>query len=205
MISRACRVLLLASLATAPLGAQVRLGLLAGGVSANVTTATVDQIPNKSSQTGFMAGVSATASIGKRLSFGPEVAYVQKGVKAQDNSHTVNEDVKVSYLEVPLLLRANLGTGSIRPYLLGGPSFAIKTGCKLRLYGAGTDTTRNCKDVNADVESSDFGVMVGGGIGFGRFALSVRYDMGMKNINKKSVGNDAVKNRTVMGVVSVAM
>lgn len=204
-MSRTSLVLLLGALAAAPLGAQVRLGLLAGGVSANITTATADQVPNKSSRTGFMAGVSGTASIGKRLSFGPEVTYVQKGVKAQDNSHTVNEDIKVSYLEVPLLLRANLATGSIRPYLIGGPAFAIKAGCKLRLYGAGTDTTRDCKDVNADVESSDFGVMVGGGIGFGRFALSVRYDMGMKNINKKSVGNDEVKNRTLMGVVSVSM
>ena len=152
-----------------------------------------------------MAGVSATRSFSKYFAFGPELTYVQKGVKAQDNTHTVNEDIKVSYVELPLLLRANLGTGAIRPYLLGGPSFAIKTGCKLRLYGAGTDTTRNCKDVNADVESSDFGVMVGGGIGFGRFALSVRYDMGMKNINKKSMGNDAVKNKTLMGVVSVSM
>jgi hypothetical protein len=204
-MSRSCHLFLLASLAAAPLGAQVRLGLLAGGVSANVTTATVDQIPNKSSRTGFLVGISATRSFGKYFAFGPELTWVQKGVKAQDNSHTVNEDIKVSYLELPLLLRVNLATGSLRPYLLGGPSFAIKTGCKLRLYGAGTDTTRNCQDVNADVESSDFGAMVGAGIGFGRFGVSVRYDMGMKNINKKSVGNDAVKNRTLMGVVSVSM
>ncbi len=201
------RVLPLLALLAAPLGAQVRLGLLAGGVSANITTTATADFPNKSSRTGFLVGISATAPLGKRFSFGPELSYVTKGVKAKAVPQNVSEEVKLAYFEVPLLLRANFGTGAIRPWLIAGPSIAFKSGCKLRLQttNPGSDTTFNCKDIDADVASSDISAMVGAGIAFHRLGFSVRYDVGLKNINTKNGATDVVKNRTWMGVVSVSM
>jgi hypothetical protein len=105
---------LLAALAAAPLGAQVRLGLLAGGVSANVTTTAAADFPNKSSRTGFMAGISATTALGTHFSFSPELTYVQKGVKAKVVPQNVNEEIKTSCLELPLLLRPDRRQRALR-------------------------------------------------------------------------------------------
>jgi hypothetical protein len=193
------------ALAATPLSAQGRLALLGGGVSATVSTASADQVPNKSSRTGFLAGIGVDVRIGKRIAFAPEAMYVQKGVNATDNTHTVSEEIRVNYLEVPLLLRATLSDGTGHPYLLAGGSVAFRLNCKLRFSGLGQDIREDCSDNDSQPESSDYGAMFGAGVRFGRLGVSLRYDLGLKNINRKSVGGDEVKNRALLGVVSFTM
>lgn len=191
--------------AAAPLRSQTRIGILVGGVSSTVSTATADQVPNKSSRTGFMAGVNARWKLGSRLSFGPAVVYIQKGANAEDNTGVIKEEIKISYVEVPLLLRLDLSDGGMRPFLLGGGAVSFLASCKLHFAGLGQDIKEDCKANNNEPTSTDMSAIVGAGVAFGRLALSVRYDLGLKNIKKASVGNDEVKNRALMGVVSFSM
>jgi hypothetical protein len=195
----------LAVLAVAPLSAQVHLGIVAGGVSATLSTATADQIPNKSSRTGFAAGLSARWKLAERLSFGPEVLYVQKGAKGRDNTDVIHEEIKIDYIEVPLLFRYALSGGSLRPYLLGGGAVAFRLNCNLHFAGLGQDIKEDCKANNAEATSTDMAAVGGAGVAFGRVGLSVRYVLGLTNIKKASVGNDAIKNRALMGMVSFSM
>jgi hypothetical protein len=198
-------LLLLGTLAAAPLGAQLHLGLVAGGASTTLGTATATQIPNKSAQRGFLAGISASARLTDQLSFGPEVYYIRKGANAEDNTHVVKEEIRISYVEVPLLLRYTVGSGSLRPYLLGGGAVSFLASCRLRFAGLGQDIREDCKANNAEATSTDVGAIFGAGVAFGRVGVSVRYNIGLKNIKKASVGGDEIKNRALLAVVSVGM
>lgn len=204
-MSDARRLLALLTLLAAPLPGQARISVLAGGGSSNLQTATADQLPNKSARSGFVAGAGLSLPLAGRLSFTPEVTWVQKGANGTDNARIVVEEAKLTYLEVPLMLHLALGRGRLQPFLLGGGAVAFKLSCKLHFSGLGQDLTEECQTGNADVSGTDFGLVGGGGLAFGRIAASVRYTHGLKNINTQNQGNNAVRNRTVMGVVRLTL
>jgi hypothetical protein len=62
-----------------------------------------------------------------------EAMYVQKGAKftgtfvefTGDPTGTLDVHLVLEYAEVPILLRASLGSGSFRPYLIAGPTFGF--------------------------------------------------------------------------------
>jgi hypothetical protein len=184
------------------------------GVYAGFSNSTMkgDSVPGPLSKNGFLGGAFLTWPLGDNVAVQPEIVFAPKGVTTLDArpSGIVSTDIRVNYVEVPILLRWSgpQMIGSISPYLLAGPQIAVRAGCTVVAGGVSGHYT--CADIGSvgtisnGVESTDFGAIAGAGIDFRigarRYTASARYDYGMHNVVKN---NDA-KNRTfgiVAGVV----
>lgn len=195
--------LVLASLAlvAAPVAAQSGLNLVGGLVSARFSQeidgeSNDDNIANRS---GFAVGVGLHRWLGTSLTFSPEVLYAVKGGKDPDS----DANVKFSYIELPLLIRYNFSRGGqIRPFLTAGPTVSFLMSCDVNDGDGASETCDNAYGEDESYDSMDFGGMIGAGFMFNRIGVSVRYEMGLKDIDK---ADDFVsKNKALMVLGSFA-
>jgi outer membrane protein with beta-barrel domain len=87
----------------------------------------------------------------------------------------------LQYLEIPILMRLNIGSRSrsgVSIYGLVGPVFDINLKAK-----------QGNLDVKDNYESLDFGVLFGGGIEITRILIEGRYNKGLRNLLKGGGGN----------------
>lgn len=172
--------------------AQLEIGVKAGLTFA--TLSETDLSPNFKSQTGFVGGVHFGIPLGTNFLLQPEGLISQQGAGFTDGSE--EGTLKLSYLVVPLNLRINLGSGTVRPFLLGGPYAAFQLSCSVEdIVGA------DCDDL--DLGETDWGLDFGGGIRFSNFFAEARYNLGLKNINDVSEGFDT-KQRVFMVMIGIA-
>lgn len=216
LASAAAFLAALVSLASRPAGAQAipagRGTLPRFGVLAGVNFARLDfdrdfaDAGRLGTRTALVAGAFGTFRFSPHLGFQPEVLYSQKGAQGDVIDEELGNTVvtlKIDYLEVPLLLRGEFPGGSrIRPFLLAGPAFAFKMGCKVEGKNSGASISIDCDQLSeesngeAGFKSFDVGAMVGGGLDFalGRETLSLgaRYTHGLVSIAKGSSTNNRV-------------
>jgi hypothetical protein len=176
-------------------------GLVGGYASSEISVSSDVLSLSLDSRPGFAAGVSASRDIGGGFTFAPELLYVQKGFEINDEGNSVA--LKLNYIELPLLFRADFGSGSAQPFVMGGPVIAFKASCNVSGSNEEVDVTLECNefasggDDEAEFKSVDYGVMFGAGLQFGRVSASVRYDLGLANVI--DVGEDiSYKNRSLM-------
>lgn len=151
---------------------------------------------------GFQLGAYLTQPLSGALSVQPEVHYIQKGVKL-DFASTDPEfpidgalTIKLAYLEVPLLLRYDVGQGTgLRPFFVAGPSLAYRIACQVGIESSEFDADQDCDADDGDstteddqVKKFDAGGIVGAGVRgmFGSRTISaqVRYSRGFVTIAK---------------------
>jgi len=172
--------------------AQVEVGVKAGLTFATLSETNLS--PNFKSQTGFVAGVHIGIPLGKNFLVQPEGLITQQGAGIEDG--TAAGKIKLTYFQVPLNLRINLGTGGIRPFILGGPYAAFRMSCSVEdIVGSNCD--------NLDLGDTDWGVDFGGGLRFGNFFAEARYNLGLKDISNVSEGFDT-KQRVFMVMLGIA-
>jgi len=124
-----------------------------------------------------------------KMGIQPELLYNALGAKDSDPTlGTIT--TKTNYLSIPVLLRFNVVP---QVHLLAGPQFGILLSAK-STFNTGTI------DIKDQVNSSDFGGVVGAGADFGPFNAGLRYNFGFSNIDKNATGGYTVKN-TVFQVV----
>lgn len=165
------------------------------GIKGGVTYTTLDlEIPDfivdAKSQTGFTAG----AFYGLRL-VGPvhldvEGLVTTKGAKY--NLEDLENRLKLTYLEVPVLARVNVWRGGgTTGFVSGGPSFAFKL--KEVQEEDGEETPRD-----NDTKKYDIGLAFGGGVSFGRWIVDARYTFGVMDIVdiESSFTQPTAKNRS---------
>ena len=154
----------------------------------NVARVVGDNQDDATSQTGFRIGAWASMDLSSKFSIQPEFVLSGKGSKFPDD----DASIKISYLQIPVLAQYRMTSGkTVNPYLLAGPALSFKAGCNLTVEGS----DHECNEETTAVSSTDFGVIVGGGVHVGRAQVSLRYDIGLANINGD--GNANVKNRAV--------
>ena len=156
------------------------------GVKAGVSFATLsNRSPDFDARTGFAAGISLDLG-GGVIGLAPELLYVQKGTTSDGAPSSTA--VKLSYAEIPVLLKVSLPIPSLQPFAYAGPSVSFRLGCE-----AG-DT--ECDDDT--IKSTDYGAVLGAGVKLGgRFTLEGRFNWGIADINNLSDGVDT-KTRTFM-------
>lgn len=165
-----------------PLVAQtnVELGIKGGLNVANIT----GDVSNTNTMLGFVGGGLAKINTNPQFSIQPELLVTLKGAQQDEGG---NEKLKLTYLEIPVLGVYNFPTSSsTKPYILAGPALGILISAK-----AGED------DFKDNVNSTDFGFVLGGGVGFpagenGKVVLDGRYAVGLANIAKDSE-DDTIK------------
>src|SRR5687768_7106752 len=70
---------------------------------------------------GLQIGAVANFMISDMFAIQPEVLYVQKGYKFEEDDMSVVG--KYNYLEVPVLAKLSLGTGQLKGFVTAGPTF----------------------------------------------------------------------------------
>ncbi|HVZ77166.1 MAG TPA: porin family protein [Gemmatimonadaceae bacterium] len=188
--------------AVAQLNWHPAVGVLAGWNSSTVQGTGISSIKARS---GFMAGAMLDAYPRARFSVQAEVQYTQKGAKGirSDTAAIVptplNADVRVDYVEVPVLLRLNgnkLG-GLVTPHLLAGPYLAFKAGCSVSGGSSSVPTPVACTDFG-DFRYNDYGGIAGVGADFrmGRttFITGVRYEWGGRDVVDRTTQKNRVLN-----------
>jgi Outer membrane protein beta-barrel domain len=170
----------------------IRLGLLAGANFARVGGKDVDDVGTR---TGFVGGAYLAIPIAPAVVLRPELLYTMKGAKATGSDAAT---VKLDYVEAPVLVQWDVPTTSaVRPHLYAGPGFGFRTKCEVSASSGGATDSASCDDINRqadaeliDFKSFDFGLLVGGGVGFalGRQTLTVgaRYELGLTKIASDS-------------------
>jgi hypothetical protein len=190
-----------------PASAQVSLGAR-GGLSYSHLAGDVQT----NSRARFVVGVFAGFEIAENFGVQPELAYAQKGAKTESEIVdpvggliTLTQTTSIDYLEllVPAYLRIKVNNEKVKPRLYAGPTFGLPLNCKVktdRSVGEPLPTV-DCKD---DVTSFDFGLLFGFGLelgsGPGKFAVDLRYELGLANISELE-DDPSKKNRSLQILV----
>jgi opacity protein-like surface antigen len=130
---------------------------------------------------GYHLGGFAEIDFTKKFGIQPEVLWNQSNTKVSaefatlyptlTNPNTLNQEVVLNYLSIPLLLRYNLG-GMFS--ILAGPQFGI-------LMNKDQNLLQNGQKAFSD---GDFSAVAGLQVNLKALRLYGRYNIGMKNINQ---------------------
>ena len=167
-----------------PAMAQIGVGPIGGVSFSNISGSEKDDfLPGRSGSTGFLIGAMFDFPLGV-VSIRPEAFYVQKGAKFSDD--TFAAEFSLDYIEIPVLLVVGIPVGSIKVEFFGGPQVAFQTKCD----GTGAATgdpveTLPCDDPSIGIENAttDYGVIVGGGVAVGSFLAQVALDYSLTTLD----------------------
>ena len=125
--------------------------------------------------TGWEAGIWFGGNRGGRVGVMGELLYAKKKQESQQGQGSqLTGSTTLQYLEIPILLRINIGSRSrngISLYGLAGPVFDINLKASL-----------NDRDVKSNYQSLDLGVLLGAGIEITRFLVEGRFNQGLRNV-----------------------
>lgn len=171
--------------------AQVKFGIKAGPQMTNLMG---DDVEDAESKIGFNVGGYANIRFSEQLAFQPEIMYSMQGAKneySQDfglGTYRVEDKVKLSYINVPLMLKWYAYEGLNFEF---GPQVGFNVSAKAEgdrtlISGEGDSQvlTSYEEDID-DVETVDFGLNIGAGyelpmgLNFG-----LRYTHGLTDIVK---------------------
>jgi len=164
--------------------AGVRFGLKGGANIANVNGNWDETLGDWKSSVGFCGGIFIELNFGKVLTIQPEVLYTMKGADTGDGK------LKFDYIEIPVLLKLRIPTGSIHPFIFAGPAF----GFSLKALINGVEIS--------DMPAADYSAVIGGGLQLGRsIHIDARYTMGLQKLAIPDIDTIDLKN----GVLSATL
>jgi hypothetical protein len=167
--------------------ADVRFGIKGGANVANVNGDIGTALENWKSTVGFCGGIFLELNLGRVLTIQPEVLYTMKG------ADTGTGKLKFDYLEIPILLKLRIPTGSVHPFVFAGPAFgftlkAVIDGVKI-----------------SDMPSADYSAVLGGGLQLGRsIHIDARYTMGLQKLAIPDLETIDLKNGVLSATIGLA-
>jgi hypothetical protein len=169
---------------------QSRLSTVVGGHSAS----------------GFSAGAAAAFRLFDGLYLQPECLYVRRGdaLGFPLSVPGLTSRVVLDVLEIPLLVKWDfIRSKAIRIGWLGGGYAALLTRAESRWEYEGAS---GADDLGPDVNKADYGLIAGIAVEYAigriRLSLDVRYDWGLKVINRFAAADDW-KNRSLSALLGV--
>ena len=95
------------------------------------------------------------------------------------------QDIRIDYLQVPVLLRLNAGTDAFAFYGIAGPAVSLKLGDEVQ--GVTLDD---------GFEGADVGLVFGGGVEITRIIIEGRYEKGFRRINDNFFDTTEIKSQS---------
>jgi hypothetical protein len=150
-----------------------------------------------SSRTSYAIGVFVGIPVTPMISIQPEFLWTPAGTKVE-SPELGGDTAEISFnqVQVPVLLKANIGSSSTRPFLVVGPVFGFKAS-KLKFKIGDFETDDPADTGDDDASSTDVAIAFGGGVNVGPLSIELRYNLGVKNIDT-SDSDDSVKTRSLM-------
>jgi opacity protein-like surface antigen len=141
-----------------------------------------------------------------------EPAYVQKGVEikgtvqAQGQNIALSSTQKISFIQIPVLIKVKLPTGSgVRPYAFAGPNIGITLSAKSEdeIGGQKSET-----DTKSTTSSTDFALDFGAGVSVEAapkvaVTLDGRYSLGLSNLDNSPGSTQKIKSTGIQFAVGV--
>ena len=184
-----------------PSQAEVRIGLF-GGTSSfkwELTPPEGESLEGLrlETRTALAAGLVTDFRFGQHFGVRLEPGFVRKEIRLVFEPGTFlegNGDVRQDYFDVPVLFSVFLGSGGVRPYLLGGGAAAFLS------RATSIDQDGEEEDIKDNLESPEWSVTAGAGLELGsgrtRGFLEARYSWGLTNLIKDSANLEGTaKNR----------
>jgi outer membrane protein with beta-barrel domain len=190
-----------------PARGEVRVGALAGANIATLHANMEDPDVIFSAKTFLGAGAVVEVGLSRHLSVQLEPMYLQKGGKILLRDFfgsDASASVRLSYVELPVLLKVSKATGRMRPYLILGPSVGYRT--SVRVKDETTGEEEDPADADQNLRKLDFGVSAGAGLAVpaGRATVFVesRYTWGLVNLDKETEDPDLKLNNRGIQVLA---
>jgi hypothetical protein len=167
-----------------------KVGYNASKLSTNLDTVSSDV------KSGFQIG--AFVRIGKKLYFQPEVYYTTQGGVFESNTSDWKQKVSIGSLDVPLLAGFKLINAKVvNLRILAGPLASFVVNKSVSDAGGVTGPIEN-----ADINSVNWGMQVGAGLGVLFMSLDVRYQIGLNNMIN-TIDNAEINSKNNVWVVSL--
>lgn len=193
--------------AALPAHAQ-RFGVTAGATFSNLRSSEDLDLERR---TGTTFGVSLQLPLGAKFALQPEALFLSKGAKLRQpfvGTDGARTNIKLDYLEIPVLLRYDFSREIIGPHIYIGPSVGFNVGCRLQ-YGGGNNDEQlgntNCDRNDFKPKTLDYGMTVGAGVDFNLGGLAatggLRYGIGLADIRDDN--SDEFRSRVNNGVLSL--
>jgi len=162
------------------------------------------QSSESSSRLGLAGGAYIRFPITPTLGFEPGALYVMRGVELTERSGKGTVDVRIHYLDVPLLVRWRIPLGSdYTSNVFAGPSFGIKLGSSGKLEGPGGSIEAN---VDPAIKSLDVGLAFGLGIVRQQYLFEGRFTAGLTDVASTSFPHDdSLRNKTFLLLVGMKL
>lgn len=142
-------------------------------------------------KTGLIGGLFIGGNRGGALGVEADIFYARKGGAGSGS----NPDLDIHMLEIPVLLRLNLGSRSLSGvgvYGLAGPAMDFR----LKSDFGGID-------IIDFTQGYDVNLVFGGGIEITRFLAEVRYNHGLRNISKDFSASEEIRTRAWAVLIGV--
>lgn len=148
---------------------------------------------------GWTFGGIGELRISDNLSFQVEPTYIEKGTKVSffDGIRQVDSDLRFSYLQIPLTVKAKISAQAFSPYAFVGPNLGFLLSAKAESNLGGY---QHESDLTSDYRKTD--IAIDAGLGFELpltefiiLTADARYSFGLSNIDARKIG--AVRTRGV--------
>lgn len=174
--------------------AQTAFGIQAGANFATQKFEDNDGIDIKS-KVGLVIGALADIDFGSSISFRPELNFIQKGFKFEEDGYKLT--LNLNYIELSPNFVYNTDAGMGKFFFGLGPSFGFGLSGNTKEKEDGEDEVEediNFGDAEEEVKGFDFGLngLVGYKMASGVF-LTAGYNLGLANLS--NVDDEDVKNR----------
>jgi hypothetical protein len=158
----------LLSIVAADAAAQKSLITMGGRLGATYSSFAIDPEPdgvNTEFTLGFAIGGEMNFWLNEQFAIAPQLIYNQKGSRHEFNFggglFSSISDITVSYLELPIYAKLQLGDDRVRPYIFGGPAIAVLLAANEKQTSNGKTDNRSIKD---DFPGLDININAGAGM-----------------------------------------
>lgn len=159
-----------------------------GGV--NFTNLYVDKVDDTNMLTSFNVGIFAEFPLSQGIAIVPEINFSRKGSEVENTilTETYKSKFKLSYIEVPVLLKVNLAENFS---LHAGPYAGFLIDAKTDVVNENGDNVETFDYDTDDFNKLDFGLSAGLGFDFNALSIGARYNHGLSEIDKDDNLNGA--------------
>lgn len=163
------------------------------GITAGVTSARVEGGESyQSSHTGLVGGVFYEWVASGTVSIMAQALYAMKGGADQ---RIPGVSWSHDYVQVPILARGRFGSGRTRPIVFAGPAIAFSVRCEFS--DQFSDYSVDCGELESPAAQSEFSGIVGAGLQWTSFDVSIRYELGFTEVIEGS--GDKNRSISIMG------
>ncbi len=163
---------------------KATFGITAGATLASYKATIEDISMTSDGHTGFTAGLVASIPVSKKISFRPQLNYVQKGGKVSDQDFT--DKLTLNYLELPLNFVLNAPTKNGLFFVGAGPSLSFGLSGKDKWEDnmeSGKSDIHFGNSADDDLKAFEAAINVLAGYQFsGGFFVQANYNAGISNL-----------------------